>query len=258
MPNIYSETSFVNAPAEPPSIELQTLLSQPFTFLDSGLECYAFLSQDKQIVLKVFKHHHIRQAQLIAKILPLANLEKLKREKEERLISTFASCKIAYEELKAETGLLYLHLSKTTKQLPVVTLIDKLGLKHKVALDEVQFMVQRRADLLMPSLERSLENGDAEAARKQISALMSLIVERCKKGIADRDPTLCKNFGFLKEHAIVIDVGSFSKNAFLKHPQIYKRELFYETLPLRCLLTKHFPELLPAFEEEFNKILENS
>ena len=237
---------------------MQELFSQPFTFLNSGLECYAFLSQDKQIVLKVFKHHYIRQAELVAQLLPLPYFKKIRQDKIERMAKTFASCKIAYEELKEETGLLYMHLNKTSLQLPTITLIDRLDIKHQVALDGVQFMVQKRADLLDAILENNMAKYDLEGAKKHIHALVALIVDRCKKGVADRDPILDRNFGFLEDRAIVIDVGSFSKNPFLKHPQAYKRELFYETLPLRCLLTKRFPELLPAFEEEFNKIIESS
>ncbi|MFI5335070.1 MAG: hypothetical protein ACHQT8_07955, partial [Chlamydiales bacterium] len=118
--------------------------SQPFTFLDSGLEFYAFLSADKQHVLKFFKQHHVKQADFLAKCSPLFN--NLKREKRERLKGSFASCKIAFEELQEETGLLYLHLAKTDENLPIVTLIDKLGIAHRVALDELPFLAQKRAE----------------------------------------------------------------------------------------------------------------
>lgn len=255
LPNIYSSTSCTEAASAPLNKELLPSFSEPFTFLDSGLESYAFISQDGKIVLKLFKHHHIRQAKLLAKLLPLPYFIKLAKMKEMRLLNSFASCKIAYEELKEETGLLFMHLGKTMNSLPRVTLIDKLGIEHKVALDEVHFFVQKKADLLLPALEKDMAAAGVAKAKKRIYDLLALIVERCKKGIADRDPTLCKNYGFLDERAIVIDVGSFSKNPHLMHPQLYKRELFYETLPLRCLLTRHFPELVVHFDEEFERII---
>ncbi|MBI2743406.1 MAG: hypothetical protein HYX48_05760 [Chlamydiales bacterium] len=254
LPNIYSD-SIEYAASSSDEREIAPLLSQPFTFLDSGLECYAFLSEDRKLVLKLFKHQHIRQADLIAKLIPLPYFIKLTQMKQERLLSTFSSCKLAYEEMREETGLLFLHLNRTEGSLPVVTLIDKLGIRHEVALNEVHFILQKKADLLIPALSNDLKKEGSSSAKRRIAALFELIRVRCQKGIADRDPTLCKNYGFLDDRAIVIDVGSFSKNAFLQNPQIYKRELFYETLPLRCLLSREFPELLPYFNEEFEKAI---
>jgi hypothetical protein len=260
LPNIYTEQPLTCVPSGLSSQDAETLktqLAQPFTFLDSGLECYAFISQDRQIVLKFFKHHHIRQAQLLAKLAPFPYLVKLKCEKEERRDKTFSSCRLAYEEMKEETGLIFLHLNKTAENLPTVTIIDKLGLQHRVALDNVQFLIQKRADLLIPSLGDSLKQGDLKSAQTKVSSLLDFITQRCQKGIADRDPTFLKNYGLIENCAIVIDVGSFSKNDFLKRPQTYKRELFYETLALRCLLAKHYPELLPHFDSELKRVFNN-
>lgn len=263
LPNIYADEKDIiglqkveNLKVESLSNELLTLLSQPFTFLDSGLECYAFISQDKETVLKLFKYHHVKRARWLAKLLPLPYFTQLYQVRKERLTSTFESCKIAEKELKEETGLLLLHLSETSHSLPIVTLIDKLGLQHLVALDKLSFILQKKADLLVPTLEKSVKLGDTDAAKRSISSLLALISQRCKKGIADRDPTLGKNYGFIQNEAIVIDIGSFSKNPFLMRPQIGKRSLFYETLPLRCLLEKQFPDLVTHFEEELQHILQ--
>jgi hypothetical protein len=236
----------------PEMSHISAALSQPFTFLDCGQECYAFASADGKLILKVFKHHHVRQAALLARLTHLPYFEKLAREKRERQARNFASCKLAYEELKDETGLIFAHLKKTSVHLPTVTLIDKLGIQHKVALDEIQFLVQRRAELLIPTLRTGTEH-----AKESITSLLKLISKRCEQGVDDRDPVLSRNYGFLDTRAIIIDVGSFSKKPHLMHPQAYKRELFYETLPLRCLLNERFPELVPHFEEELNKIVKN-
>jgi hypothetical protein len=254
LPHIYTD-QMQNLPSVSVDPEILTELEKgPFTFLDSGLECYAFLSADGKTVLKVFKHHHLRQAHFLSQIS--SHFTKLYDEKKKRLENSFASYRLAEKELKSETGLLFLHLGKTKKTLPTVTLIDKLGIEHKVALDEVHFLLQKRATLLLPALEKQVKEKRLSEAEKTLHSLLDLIVQRCKKGISDRDPTLCKNYGFLGTQAIMIDLGSFSKNSFLKDPHSYKRELFYETLPLRCLLQNRFPELLPFFETELNKIIE--
>lgn len=241
LPNIYSDEKI-----EAYCTGKQLKLDQPFRFLGSGLEFYAFVSADEKLVLKLFKQHHVRQARLLSRMLPF--FAKFYEKKRERFISTLASCRLAYDELSRESGLLYLHLGKTEEALPTITLIDNLGIKHSVRLDDVSFLVQERATLLIPALQ-------GERAKESLTSLLHLIEARCKRGIADRDPTLCKNFGFSGGRAIVIDIGSFSKNPFLKEPSHCKRTLFYETLPLRCLLQKQFPHLVSHFDEEFERMI---
>src|SRR5258706_12163985 len=65
---------------------IDKILTEPFSFLGSGGQCYAFVSKDEKYVLKFFKQK--------ANPCPLFN-----------------SCKIAYETLKEETGMLALHLN---------------------------------------------------------------------------------------------------------------------------------------------------
>jgi hypothetical protein len=243
LPNIYS-----NEPIELYTRGELPKLDQSFRFLGCGLEFYAFVSEDGKLILKLFKLHHVRQAELLSRFLPFC--KKLYTQKKERLTSTLASCRLAFEELQNETGLLYLHLGQTDGELPRIVLIDKLGIEHSVRLDEVSFLIQKRASLLIPTLEGPF-------AKESLSSLLHLIERRCEKGIADRDPVLCQNFGFVENEAIVIDIGSFSKNPFLQQPSHCKRTLFYETLPLRCLLQKQFPHLTPHFEEEFERMIEH-
>jgi hypothetical protein len=251
LPNIYSYEPD-SSHSEPISFDAE-ILSQPFTLFASGLECYAFLSEDQKFVLKVFKFHHVREARLFYKLFPFSYFAKLLREKEDRIAHSFESNKLAYQELKEETGLVCIHLEKTERCYPQVTLIDSCGIRHQVNLDEVHFILQKKADLLVPALKKQNE----DQARRSISSLLNLILTRCQKGIGDRDPTLYNNYGFIGDEAVIIDTGSFSYQPLLKNPKTSKRTLFYETLPLRCMLAKHFPFLLPHFESEFEKILEN-
>lgn len=238
--------------ASPLSLDVEKILAQRFHFLDSGLECYAFVSEDGKWVLKTFKQHHAKNARLLLHLPLPAFFQRSLREKETRLNNSFESLKVASEELKEETGLLYVHLGKSSNLNRSVTLVDKLGIVHTVALDSLDFFLQKRADLLIPTLSKLMQEGRVEEAKASISSLLELIVTRSKKGIADRDPTLTKNFGFIGTQAVVIDVGSFSKNPFLTEARSYKQALFYETLPLRCLLAKEHPILLAHFEKEMH------
>lgn len=250
--NIFPDTELVGEEELHP--QARALLSQPFTFLESGLECYAFVGEDGETVLKLFKHHHLRQAYWLARVPFLKNIgEKLVKEKAERLEKGFASCALAEKELKAETGMIYFH-NRRTEKCPV-TLIDKLGICHVADVGGIPFLVQKKGTLLVPTLEKCMERGEIERAKECVRSLLTLIHERCKKGIADRDPTLCKNFGFVGTKAIVIDVGSFSYSPALQDEWKGKRELFDETLPLRCLLRKNFPALVDFFEQELERMI---
>ncbi|NGX26325.1 MAG: hypothetical protein K940chlam6_00241 [Chlamydiae bacterium] len=57
-------------PGDHTSQRLQTILSQPYSFLNSGGESYAFVSKDGKYVLKFFKLHHMRPKSFADKFLP--------------------------------------------------------------------------------------------------------------------------------------------------------------------------------------------
>ena len=83
-----------------PNSEMQTVktaLTQPYYYLDSGGQCYAFVSADGKYVLKFFKHHHMRQKSL----LPL-----FQATREKRLQGIFTSCILAYNRFREGTRLL--------------------------------------------------------------------------------------------------------------------------------------------------------
>lgn len=76
----------------------------------------------------------------------------LKKIKEERVAQgkkranyLFQSLKVAYEAAPLETGLVFVHLDKSTGVHPVVTLFDKAGTKYEVALDSHEFLLQQKA-----------------------------------------------------------------------------------------------------------------
>ncbi len=247
--NIYSERDYgIQSPMQDidPSV-----FSQPFFLFAHGLECYAFVSEDQQFVLKFFKHHHVREAELLHKLFPVSSTAELVRAKEKRLVDGMASINLAYNELKEETGLVFVHLQKTQGKLPLVTLVDTSQIRHTVKLDDVHFVLQKKAELVASTFERL----DHKKRQECLSSLVRLVARRAKKGISDRDPTLMRNYGFVGTHAIIIDTGSFSKNTFLQEKQAAGRTLFYETLPLRCFLHKNYPELMPHFEQEFHALI---
>ena len=82
--------------------EIQPILSQPFSYLGKGSQCYVFESQDGNYVLKFFRHRRYQPPKWITLFAPHNYLER-KRERREEL---FQSCFLAQEELRESSGLI--------------------------------------------------------------------------------------------------------------------------------------------------------
>jgi hypothetical protein len=212
-------------------IETQ-LLEQPFHFLGSGGQCYAFLSEDGTTVIKFFKHHHMRPDSWIQK-----------EEKHKRLETLFTSCALADRALKEETGLIYTHLNPTSCFKKTLTLIDKIGVAHEIDLDHTTFVLQKRATLLYDTLLEAIDQHQMQKGKEIIDSLVHLLITRCKKGIADHDPHVKRNFAWLENRVIELDVGSFYPHPFLSDPAAYKPQIAHELRKLKSWLEVRCPEL---------------
>ena len=74
--------------------------------------------------------------------------EKIERRKKERL-SSFTSYKIAYDLLPKDAALIFLHLNKTSCLNRLLKVIDQHGRSYTVNLDEMEFLVQKKAEPLL-------------------------------------------------------------------------------------------------------------
>jgi hypothetical protein len=245
---------------------LPSILDQPFTFLGAGSECFAFLSQDKTTVIKFFKldilrpvyisrglfsEDHSGNAGTISSLyhtMPSGIDGPAKRilgMREFRIARTFDSLKLSYDHLKEETGLIYLHLNPTSHFHKNLTLLDPNGIAHRIDLNTTRFYLQKSAIPLETHLLALKERQEHERAKRCVASLCSMIIDRCRKGFADRDP-YNKNFGFIADQAIEIDTGSFLPDPRIKETRFIKEELFYVTLELRKWAQNNYPELLPV------------
>lgn len=236
---IASQLPYRSEWATPPaSSEVKELLDQPYFFLGSGGQCYAFLSEDGQTVLKLFKHHHLRA-------LPFGIQKKKRQQKLEELFSSF---KIAQEKLQQETGLVYLHLNATDDLSKTLILVDPLGIRHPIDPDRTTFALQKKAEMALPTLQKLVDAQEWKAVQNHLSSLLDLIVSRSQKKVADWDPIIKRNMGFINGKAVEIDLGSFSLDPSLSSPINRRRAVFFETLKLRRWVKKKAPALLPFFE----------
>lgn len=253
--------------------EIDALLSQPYTLIGSGSECFAFASADGKAVIKFFKLDHARPVYFqkglfledhsalagtlsdhpLTKVtLPSVMQKWMKRFlgiREFRIQRTFSSIKLAYDALQEETGLLYLHLNPTSHLGKTLALYDASGIRHEIDLDTARFFLQKRAVPLEKHLAKLKRQNADELAKASIDSLIHMILSRCKKGYSDRD-ILNRNLGFIGTQAIEIDSGSFQKNPRMQESWIYKQEIFYATLELKSWLKKNYPEMVGYLEQK--------
>jgi len=159
--NIQSDLTFDERfavePLDPAAKEaLSPLLAQPFSYYNSGAQMYAFISADRTTIIKFFKHHHMRRDHPIHKIPLPSGLDKQRKKvignPEKKIEAVFNSCKMAYQNLREESGLLAIHLNKTHEYDTPLLLIDKLGIQHEIDLNQTEFVLQKRAEPIFTRL----------------------------------------------------------------------------------------------------------
>lgn len=172
--------------------------------------------------------------------------------REFRIQRTFDSIRLAFGELKEETGLIYLHLNPTEHLQRQLMIYDACGIRHQIDLDSAKFFLQKCALPLERHFSQLKEKKADAEAKKSIDSLIELLITRCKKGFADRD-IVNRNFGYIQTQAIEIDSGSFLRNERMHDPLVYKQEIFYATLELKDWLKKNYPEMADYLEDRVNE-----
>lgn len=238
------------------SDEVNYALNQPYTYLGCGGQAFVFFSADGHYALKFFKQRHFREPTHLNYIPFIQKYRRLKfAKRKKRIHQEYGSYKIGFEELPHETALVYLHLNPTNHFKKTVTLIDKLQIEHHVDLDSTDFILQRRAELVPSTISTQMKAQDIQGAKETISAIVSLIVHRCKLGYGDKDPNIATNCGIFEGRAIKIDVGRFYHDPRMKHPLFFKPELLHLTRPFRKWLSIHYPELVSHLDSEVQKVI---
>jgi hypothetical protein len=186
-------------------VDPHLILQQKFYLKDQGGQSYVFISADEKYVLKFFKDMP----------RPWIPFKKYQKKKIGKLIRTINGYHLAFERLREETGLLYLHLSPTKPALPT-TLVDRLSIEHSIDLSSVYFVLQKRATPVASFSESTLN---------QVSALLQ---KRASAHIADHDPRLHTNLGWIDGQLVFIDPGRFIEDA---HASADLPRKFLEHLP---------------------------
>ncbi len=208
---------------------LETIAKQPFRYLVKGSQAYAFISQDGRYILKLFKLHHLQSVQWLEG-LPCPEFcakyrDSLVARRKYRTNLTLKSYKLAANSLKDECALIYTQiLPSTTYSIPV-TIVDAIGRTYQIDLAQSSFALQKKASLVLPSLEHWITCGDIASAKSALNSMVALIKLRSTKGIQDTDPDLHKNAGLIGTTAIHIDIGSFHENSSIRTEEAMKRDM---------------------------------
>lgn len=239
--------------------EFDHAIDQPYHYLGKGCQSYVFLSEDGQYVVKFFKYQRYRLQPWLIYFPPLPAIVQYRREKIEKKwkkVNHFVqSWKVAFENLKEETGLVFVHLNKTDHLKKQLSIYDKMGQKHTVDLDQMEFCVQRKADLLCDVLLEFKAAGDLARAQELIHRLLTMILSEYARGLADNDHALMQNTGVAQGKPLHIDVGQFVINDAIKQPAMFHQELFTKTYKFKLWLRENYPELADYLEGELRQII---
>lgn len=211
------QTDIVSSPEwdTPWDPELIPILKQPFFFLGKGSQCYAFESEDKNYVIKIFRYDY--------------------RGEKKKTSLLFQGAKIAFSDLKEETALVYLHLNPTELGLPKLVCKGPLFKRFLFDLDHCRFALQKKVSPFKTLLE---SRKIPEEMREKIDSFFALLIQRAAKDIRNTDPNIDRNFGFLENRAVEIDFGNYRKD--LEGEQKKEIDRFAEKLQL--WLHKNIPE----------------
>ncbi|MBA3815695.1 MAG: hypothetical protein H0X29_04085 [Parachlamydiaceae bacterium] len=234
-------------------------LDQEYTYLGKGCQAYVFESDDGKYVLKFFKYQRFRpQAWLnLLRFIPAISRyqDRKSTEKKNKLDNVFRSWKIAFEQLSKETGVVYLHLNKSNDLHKTMTIYDKIGMMHKLDLDQMEFLVQHKAKMLCPTLKTMIEQKEIASAEKMIDQLLTMLLSEYFRGYADNDHALMQNTGISNDSPVHIDVGQFIYNPIVKDQSVYGQELYDKTYKFHLWLKKHSEPLAFYLQNRLISIL---
>ncbi len=240
---------------------IQKVFPQNYYYLAAGNQSYAFISEDRQYVLKFFKMQNLFPKEWMNS-LPFSILHffGLKHEKGNQLFSEriFASYKDAYETLRKETGLIYIHFNKTREFKTKVNLIDSKGKKHVVDLDAMEYVVQKKATKIYDHLSNHLREERFEDLRASIRSFLQLIAVRCEKGFVDHDLSIRNNFGFVGNSAIQFDCATLTRDSSMKYPMNFRQEVLEAAERLDLWARDNFPEITVFIQEEAQRLINQS
>lgn len=230
-------------------------LNQKFRYLGKGCQFYVFASEDGQYVLKFLKHKHLRTPKLLLR-LPLPSFLKKKvvascQRREERVQKLFSSCVLCYRELKEESGLCFTHLHRNSCFNKKIVLIDKLGLSHTIAIDNYEFIVQKKGIDSRECFKTLVQQDADQLIRQRLQQLLDLITIGNNKKLVNKDAAFLQNVGFTTDgtQAMLLDVGQITTALDTDLSLSIEEEKTRRLIGMHHWALGHLPPLVPYIEE---------
>jgi len=244
-----------------PELEtIQSIFSQPLYYVGSGNHTYAFATFDQSHIVKFFKQNHFNSYCWLD-YLPLPDkLNPKRRQRRQKKANsrcdTFQSLEIAFNHLKEQTGLVYMHLNRSDNIQRKVKLIYSDDRQPVCNIDDMEFIIQKRATVGFEYVDNLLKAGDKNQAVGSLIAYLKLIRTRCEKGLGDQDLQFYKNFGFIDGRPVEIDIGDFFILPNMQDPQQWVQEVKNASYELIAYIERTCPDLLDTFQSRLEELLQ--
>jgi hypothetical protein len=232
---------------------IQTVLKQKFTFLGKGHQAFAFVSEDGNYVLKLFKPHypHIETLGMSLNFtyIPFAKaLYRLfaKEKYQTRIEEDLTSYVNALHKFKKESCLEYIHLAHTDHLHTQMQIFDKNGIIRKLDADSTCFLLQRKVTPLEDTLKKLLSENNIEQARLVTQKLIDLLSLRFSLGFYKPTHKFHANFGCVGLEPVQLDVGRLlSKEDLHLENSPWKPDMAISLKKLYIWMEGHVPALIP-------------
>lgn len=239
-------------------VHLEKILSQPFYYLGSGAQTFAFSSLDNKYVIKFYRHdrrrHYLAPLAFLLPSFWRKSLVKTVEKRRVKVLKDFTSYELAYERFKEEAGLIFLHLDTSRACSFPFLLYDKIGIRHEISLKDYEFILQRKAQPLQATLEKWIAEQVLDKAQEGLSNLIQLLVKRSQNGLFDKDPNLQSNFGFIEQYPIQFDVGRFTIDPSREQKAVYIQDIIRITDSLQHWLEKRSLPLAKHLQHELEQL----
>lgn len=238
---------------------LDDILSSPFYYLGKGCQSYVFISEDQNFVIKFFKYQRYRPKPWVDwfSFIPIVDsIRKQKiQKKEKKLERVYKSWKLAFDYLQKEGGVVFAHLNNDHNLNRQITIYDKMGFKHILDLDPLQFLVQRKATMICQKIDSLMAKGKIEVCKDLLDKSLEMMLAEHERGLVDDDHALMQNTGVIGKQPIHIDVGLFANRESVKELSESHLELFKKTYKFGLWLKQYYPELADYLDKQLYNII---
>jgi hypothetical protein len=227
--------------------QVNQLLNQDYHYLARGAQNFVFLSDDGDYVLKLIrrKRNKLVKLQEIGLQIPFVKkyYEMVAAKKVKKKENFLTSCLLTDQELREQTGLVYLHFNATEQLHPTINLYNRIGKRYLIELDNTSFLLQKRGKTITEHINVLMKNNDQEGFQNALQQLVKLLGSCSQKLIIDRDINFNNNVGFIGDQAVFIDMGEFYRNQNLLDRAYCLDCLILQTFPFRKWLWENYPDL---------------